>query len=138
MGRPKGSKTSDENKKAQLLSKMLKLYLKGVPINVIAVCVNIPPSTVRLRLRPFRELLKNEDKIATYVDFKVLLFNAVELKLLQSLMSEEKLSKAQLNHLAYAFDKIVHARRLEEDKSTQNLSNHGIREVVDGSKYSEE
>lgn len=121
MGRPKGSKTSEEKKHAQKISKIIKLYISDVPISDIAVCVNTPASTIRLWLKPFLPILKSKRKFNSYGDFKVELFSYIELRLLQSLLSDESLSKANLQSLAYAFDKIARARRLEENKSTSNV-----------------
>lgn len=48
--------------------------------------------------------------------------SAAEEQLIASLLDPDKIAKASLNNVAYAFQQIHTARRLEEGKSTENKS----------------
>jgi len=52
------------------------------------------------------------------------MLSAAELQLLKSMMQQDKLDAASLNHLAVAFDKIATHNRLVQGKSTQNHAVH--------------
>ena len=47
--------------------------------------------------------------------------NGVELKMLENLADDGRLKKASVNNLAYAFQNLHNARRLESGQSTANV-----------------
>ena len=121
-GRPSGSLTSDDKRQAQRLSKMIKLYLLGVPLDVIADAVNMPKSTVRLKLKPFREMNESTTELNAYRDFRTLLFSATEFTLLKYMVRQDKLDSANLNQLVNAFKKVYDIGRKEEERFKEDPS----------------
>lgn len=63
-----------------------------------------------------------------YEGKRLQILNAAEMLILKEIFDRRKLQKASLNNLAYAFSQIHNARRLEEGKSTANIS---LREMID-------
>lgn len=80
------------------------------------------------RLKPFERLIEDPQAIKAYESKKEDLLSAVEAKLLVEMLDPAKLKSATLNNVAYAFQQIFNANRLQRDKSTSNLS---VRSVVE-------
>ena len=68
--------------------------------------------------KAFKGMVKDEDISNTFNHNRVNILNSMELDLLQNMSKEDKLQKASLNNVAYAFNQIHNARRLEEGKGT--------------------
>ena len=66
----------------------------------------------------FKKLVNSTDISTAFADNRVNILNTMELSLLENLSKAEKLKKASLNNVAYAFNQIHTARRLEEGKGT--------------------
>lgn len=140
-------KTKSRNKRAHSvpikeinkLNKMMSLYIKGLGAEDIAKALGLSKAVVTKRLEPFHKLLGElhpsnvEESLELYAKKRKMLFEAAELRTLQSLMCPEKHAKATLNQAAYAFQQIFNARRLEDNKSTHNIN--GLFGVVDSDKY---
>ena len=58
---------------------------------------------------------------------RIQILTGIEAELLRHLADPDRLKKASINNLAYAFYQINNARRLEEGRSTQNLD---MRQVI--------
>lgn len=83
---------------------------------------------VQQRLNTLLGYFSGPEEIQSYKDTRPDILTAVESNLLQHILSPDKLEKATINNLAYAFQQVFNARRLEEGKTTANL--HGIYGLV--------
>ncbi len=70
----------------------------------------------------FSEALGETGDVEAYTNAKQALFSQAEERLIASCLDPDKLAKASLNNIAYAFTQIHTALRLETGKSTQNIS----------------
>ena len=105
--------------------RLLKLRIeKRLSYGEIAALTGIPKPTVYDRLRWFEALIGDPDELKAYESSRGQILSAVEKKLVTDMANEERRAKASLNNTAYAFGQIHSARRLEEGKSTSNLSIH--------------
>ena len=106
-------------------NKLLKLRLeKHLTYDQISELTGMPKTTVYERLSWFEKLVKDPEQLQAYREQRGVLLSGVEAQLLTELANSDKLEKASLNNVAYAFGQIHMARRLEEGKSTSNLSVH--------------
>lgn len=121
-GRPKGKKSSKEAQRNSRDSRIVELAVKGVPKTEIAKITDTSRKQVYRILDKFKPVFTELENVHEYQDVKSQLFNASELKLLKSMMSQDKLDKASVNNLAYAFQQIFTAGRLERNQSTSNVS----------------
>lgn len=120
-GRPKGSKHSPKAIEQRKLAQMLSLAAKNVPAAQIARCIDMNERTVQHRLKKFDKLFKELKNVKDYENVRADLLSATELKMLKSLMSEDKIAKASLNNVAYAFQQVFNANRLTRGQSTANV-----------------
>ena len=105
--------------------KALSLRLKNkLSYQKIADLLNVHKSTVYDNLRWIEALIRNPQEIDAYKENRAVLLNSAELMVLKELANGGSLEKASANNLGYLFDKLTSARRLEEDKSTENISYH--------------
>ena len=105
--------------------KLLKLRIdKGLSYNQIETLTGIPHSTLHERLKWIDNLIKNPEELDGYRDNRASILSSVELEMVRDMADETRRSKASLNNVAYAFGQLHMARRLEEGKSTSNLSVH--------------
>lgn len=81
-------------------------------------------SSISTALRRFIAILPNPEEIQAYVNNKSQLLTGLELTLLTEISSPDKLKAASTNNLAYAFQQLNNANRLEAGKSTLNASVH--------------
>jgi len=108
-------------------NKLLKLRLeKHLTYDQISELTGMPKTTVYERLSWFEKLVKDPEQLQAYREQRGVLLSGVEAQLLTELANSDKLEKASLNNVAYAFGQIHMARRLEEGKSTSNLSIHAL------------
>ena len=105
--------------------RLLKLRIeKRLSYGEIAALTGIPKPTVYDRLRWFEALIGDPEELKAYESSRGQILSAVEKRLVVDLADDERRAKASLNNVAYAFGQIHTARRLEEGKSTSNLSVH--------------
>ncbi len=106
------------------VAKALKLRLKnGMTINEIADHFGVTKQAISQALKSFRGLLNSDaSSVEAFDSCKPQLLSAVEQKMLQALLDPDKLQKASLNNVAYAFTQIHSANRLERNLSTDNVS----------------
>jgi len=99
--------------------KALKLRLKNkLTYQEIADQLGCSKQAVQQRLQKFISLTSDPQAIQAYEECKPELLSAVENELLSKLLDQDKLEKANLNNVAYAFTQIHTANRLERGKST--------------------
>lgn len=100
----------------------LQMDVAGVPRTEIARALGVHKATVSKALAKFEPLFQGLREVRDFREVKADIIDATQLRLLQSLMSEEKHKKASLNQAAYAFDVLYKANRLERNQSTANVS----------------
>lgn len=123
-GRPKGSKESREARENRQNRTILDLRAKNVPVPAIATAVKLAPRTVDLRLKKMQTILQQVDKLSDWERDKADYLSAAQHTLLKSMMQEDKLDKASVNNLAYAFTQIHQATRMERGQATQMIATH--------------
>ena len=104
---------------------ILKLRMKGLSNSEIARLANTSVSNVTQRLHSViskLELLTDKDKLADYKAKKVDILTGVEYEILKYMTDKTTLKAASLNNLAYSLQNINNISRLEQGKSTHNLS----------------
>jgi len=100
--------------------KALDLYLEGMSITDICKFIGITRKTFYDKFNPIIKLIKDKDIIRSFNDKRSLILDTLELTLLDNMGKKDKIDKASINNLAYAFDKIYNASRLEKNLSTSN------------------
>jgi hypothetical protein len=105
--------------------KALKLRIQGNTYEEIAKIFGCSRQAIAQSLDKFESFLIESGQpgiLSAFQDNRGQLLNAMEFRMMRSLVDEDAISKASLNNRAYAFEKIHQARRLEEGKSTENVS----------------
>jgi len=92
----------------------------------ISRMTGIPRTTLRERFQAVVTML-DPKRLEEYRGSRIQILTGIEAELLRHLADPDRLKKASINNLAYAFYQINNARRLEEGRSTQNLD---MRQVI--------
>ncbi len=79
--------------------------------------------------------LVNGERLENYRKHKVQILECIEDKLLSELCNPARVKKATLGNVAYAFEKVHIARRLEAGESTQNLGLHALVEKYERGEF---
>jgi len=108
----------------------LELKLQGWTYLEIGKYYGVTKEAIFQRLKAFRDLI-DQDGLAAVDRNRVELLKAAEWKMLTQAVKKDKLEKASVNNLAYAFTQLHQARRLEAGQSTGNLSLHSIIERIE-------
>lgn len=95
---------------------------KKLSYREIAAYFNCNESSVIRACQRLATLIPDPEAVDAYRSVKADLLDAAEMELMASLMQPEKMEKASLNNVAYAFQQIHNAGRLERGESTSNLS----------------
>ena len=115
------------------LADVLRYRLRGYTQADIAAKLNVAPSTISQRLSTFSALFDLE-AIVAYKAMRIQIFSATEAMLISELWDPAKRSKASLNNIAYALDRINNARRLEEGIATSivdtSVNNMTLLEII--------
>ncbi len=104
---------------------LLKMKMSNMTNSEIARVYDITPAAISYRLSSVinkLELLSDKDKLAEYKAKKVDILTGVEYEILKYMTSKSTLKAASLNNLAYSLQNINNISRLEQGKSTANLS----------------
>ena len=105
------------------LATMWKLRFKhNMSINQIAERMGCDKSTVFRKLERHISMLPNADEIRSYQENKAQYLAGLELITYKEMCNPEKLKDASFNNLAYGYNTIFNANRLESGKSTGNIS----------------
>ena len=110
-----------KNGKPLDLKQAFKLKYEGRSNKEIGLILGYSDAYVGRALRSFQEIFKHPDIIETYQTNRPDVLSNIELKLLDKLVDEDKLSKASLNNVAYAMTQTSNLRRLESGESTVNI-----------------
>lgn len=102
----------------------LELALQGWRYSDIATRFKVSESSIKNALAKYQHVLTGlqHGELESYRKNRTELFTLTERELMGSLLDPDKIAKASLNNVAYAFQQIHTARRLEEGKSTENKS----------------
>ena len=94
----------------------------GLNYSQIGSQLGVSKEAVLKQLKPFEPIVKSLTQSQTYTTNAPEILGAVEFNIIRKMVSEEVLKKASLNNLAYAFQNIHNARRLESGQSTANIA----------------
>ncbi len=109
-------------KKDRNILQTLDLRKSGMSLQDIGDIQGVDRQTVALDIARLNKLIPNNTTIESLDKMKVPILKGTMLKLIEGLNSQEKMKDASLNNAAYAFTQIHTALRLEEGKSTSNVS----------------
>lgn len=105
------------------VNQALKLRLKhNLPYRDIAERLGCSKSAVHKALKPFLNLLTRPDAVEAFKSQEAEFIDAARLKILRNLVDNDRLKKASVNNLAYAFSNLYNAQRLERGESTANVA----------------
>ena len=104
------------------IKKALSLRLDNkLSYQQIATQLGVKQPTLYKALRPFVKLIEHPEAIEAYNHNRTAILQSLEMEIATNLVTDDRLKKATLGNMAYALDKITHARRLEEGQSTDNV-----------------
>jgi DNA-directed RNA polymerase specialized sigma24 family protein len=103
--------------------KLFKLrYYNQLSLGQISDLTGVSKSTLQYWFSPVDKFIKNPKELEIYKNNKEEFLQSLEYELLTDLLDTDKRKKASLNNVAYAFQQIHVARRLEQGLSTGNLA----------------
>jgi predicted DNA-binding protein YlxM (UPF0122 family) len=101
------------------LAQAIKLrYKNKLSYEEIGKHFNCTAQAVHSKLQTFMNNLDDPEMIQSFEEFKPEILSSVERKLISKILDSEKLEKANLNNVAYAFTQIHTANRLQRGQST--------------------
>jgi len=108
------------------LGKAIELRLsRGLTYQEIADKLGVGRTTVYDKVRRVLGLLDAPNLNKAYEKTRVETLGAVERVMIGQLADPDKLEKASLNNVAYAFQQVHNARRLESNLATEHIDIHG-------------
>lgn len=102
------------------LTEILQEKISGKSNVKIAQQAGVTEAAIRKKLKKIHSLIDKEEN-NVYNQYKTQILTGAERTLLNELLAPDKLKKASINNLAYAFQNIYNANRLEQGKSTENI-----------------
>lgn len=99
---------------------VLTMRQAAVPSSTIAAHLDVHVSSVNRCIERFSNVFKTLPEIRDYREYRADILQALQLQTLKSLAQEDKHEKASVNQLAYSFEVLHKAERLEVGKSTEN------------------
>ena len=113
------------------LGRALKLRLYNhLSYSEIGKQFDVTGEAIRQALLPFKKFVENPEALTSYKNEKGAILEGVEMALLNNLLDEDKVKKATLGNVAYAFDKISQQGRLARGESTANINHHVLSQEV--------
>ena len=101
------------------LGQVIKLRdVKGLSFGEISDITGYARQYIHRAYKEFKSLIQDSDITTAFSDNRVNILSSIEMTMLRNLSDKGKLKKASLNNVAYAFNQIHTARRLEDGKST--------------------
>jgi len=100
----------------------LELHNNGVSCEKIAKLQGVSKATIVRDISKLTELMPDNTVLDNLDKHKISLLKATLYNMLSGLNESDKMEKASLNNVAYALTQIHTALRLEEGKSTSNVS----------------
>lgn len=118
----KGKKRINIKRKMDL-NKALILRAKGMSYNDIAPLTGVANgSVVRKGIENFLQSIPSDDILERLDKLKIPILKSTLGNLVSCLNDPDKIKMASLNNAAYAFTQVYNALRLEQGKSTANIS----------------
>ena len=114
--------------KINLVEALQLRFVNKLTYKQIGEKYGVSAQAVEQRISRFKEKFGDSEEIQQYTSNRDGILTVVEREILARIVDPSKLEKATINNLAYAFQQVFNARRLEEGKSTANL--HGIYGLV--------
>ena len=111
----------DSRSKGTSLRTIVEMRLQGLSGSEIARRLGITKQAVSKRLKGALGILDG-DRLETYRENRVAVLELLEEQILSEMVNPDRIKKASVNNLAYAFTQLHNARRLESNQSTANLS----------------
>ena len=97
-------------------------YNKNMTDKEVGEVFGVSQQVMNSRLLKFKKLLLNHDEIKAFESNKVKILTSTEIRLMQDIVDKEKRDKASINNIAYALNVVANMNRLEQGKSTSNIS----------------
>ena len=108
-----------KNGKKLDLSEVIKLKdVNNLSYNQIGKQLGYSGPYIHKAYNKFKDLVQDTDTSNNFSDNRVRILSSIEMNMLQDMVDKDKRTKASLNNVAYAFNQIHTARRLEEGKGT--------------------
>lgn len=105
------------------VTKAFELRFKNkLSFQQIADIFQVSKQAVKERIDKFTKFIPDIDELETYRINKADILEAVQLKHVEALHDPERIKKASLNNVAFAFKEVNNAIRLERDEPTQNIA----------------
>lgn len=105
------------------VAKALTLRLqRKLTFEEIASKFGVSRQAVQQALDKFNKFIESPENTAAYQDNKAQLLDTAQFKILNELLDSEKLEKASINNLAYAYSQLDQSARLERGQSTANIA----------------
>jgi hypothetical protein len=106
------------------VAKALKLRVQGNTYQEIAAVFGVTDSAVHQALQKLELLLDNvqQGEVTAYAEQRREILSIAEARMLRSMLDEDAIQKAPLASRTMAFGVLYDKRRLEEGKSTENVS----------------
>ena len=114
--------------KINLVEALQLRFVNKLTYKQIGEKYGVSAQAVEQRISRFKEKFGDSEEVQQYTSNRDGILTVVEREILSRIVDPSKLEKATINNLAYAFQQVFNARRLEEGKSTANL--HGIYGLV--------
>jgi len=83
---------------------------------------------IRKALNRFTNLLKNPEQVTAYNKNKADVLSAAEFKLLSEIVNPDKIKKASINNIAYAFSAVSREQHLAAGEATENIQYYHLKE----------
>lgn len=125
-GRRKGSKVPSQAIKPRQISKLLECKLKNMPVAQAARAAKLPVSTAQRALERYASWIEDIKDIQDFEGMRSQILTAHEMRLLESMMANDKLEKASVNNVAYALRQVHDMRRLHQGLSTANVATQRV------------
>lgn len=125
-GRKKGSKVQSQAVKPRQLATLLEYTAKGLPIEQAARAAKMPPSTAHRVVKRYAGWIQDLDEIKDFESVRSQILTAGEMRLLESMLRDDKLEKASVNNVAYALRQVHDMRRLHQGLSTANVATQRV------------
>jgi hypothetical protein len=79
-------------------------------------------------LKPFKKFLANPEALSAYENEKGKLLQGAEMVLLSNIVDNDKIKKASINNIAYAFNTISQQGHIARGEATANVNYHVMTE----------
>jgi len=118
--------TSDKRKRTRRVKRntieALELHNNGVTCENIAKLQGVSKATIVRDIRKLTEIIPHNTVLDKLEKHKISLLKTTLYNMLSGINDPDKMKSASLNNVAYALTQIHTALRLEEGKSTSNVS----------------